>query len=279
MIEMPEAMTIAKQMNATLIGKKISKFSRGNLTHKFLWLNRSDEEYKNVLPGLVVTGASSYGRSMYLFLGDYMLWWSDTGGKLLYHEPGQGLPKKYHLRWEFSDDSTLTFAMQMWGGVKLLDKTEFEIIPKEETGLPPLHPEFTLERFDQMLDEYPEKTSKGIKGFLVATGYVMSNHIQGLGNAIVQDILYNADLSPKRKTDDINPDKREKLYMAIQDTIEEAIEKGGRYDEVDLFGNNGAYIRLMDSKTAGLPCRRCGTGIQKISYLGGACYLCPSCQP
>jgi formamidopyrimidine-DNA glycosylase len=278
MIEMPEATTIAKQMNQTLNGKTISKFGRGNKTHKFLWLNRPDEEYEAILPGLTVTGASCFGRSIYLHLGDHMLWWSDTGGKLLYHEPGDKLPKNYHLGWEFEDGSTLTFAMQMWGGVKLLDKSEFGEKPNDETGVEPLSPEFTLERFNEMLDEYPEKTSKGIKGFLVATGFVTPNHIAGLGNAIVQDILFHAKLSPKRKTMDITSQERQKLFEAINTTIAEAIKLGGRYDEIDHFGNKGGYIRLMDSKTVDTPCIHCGTAIQKISYLGGACYLCPNCQ-
>jgi len=278
MIEMPEATTIARQMNQTLTGKIISKFERGNKTHKFLWLNRPDEEYETILPGLTVTGASSFGRSIYLYLGDYLLWWSDTGGKLLYHEPGDKLPKNYHLGWDFEDGSTLTFAMQMWGGVKLLDKSEFEEKPNDETGVEPLSSAFTLAKFNEMLDEYPEKTSKGIKGFLVATGYAIPNHIAGLGNAIVQDILFQAGISPKRKNMDIHPEEREKLFEAINSTIAEAIQFGGRYDEVDHFGNKGGYIRLMDSKTTDTPCIRCGTDIQKISYLGGACYLCPNCQ-
>ncbi len=278
MIEMPEATTIAKQMNAELVGKTIASFGRGNKTHKFLWLNRPDEEYAAILPGLRVTSASSFGRSIYLNLGDHMLWWSDAGGKLLYHAPGDKLPKNYHLGWEFTDGSALTFALQMWGGVKLLDKSEFGEIPNEEIGTPPLSPEFTLERFDEMLDAYPEKTSKGIKGFLVATGYAIPDPIHGLGNAIVQDILFNAKLSPKRKTPDIAPEERQRLYDAIQSTIAEAIELGGRYDEVDLYGQKGRYVRLMDSKTNGTPCPNCGTDIQKISYLGGACYLCPQCQ-
>ncbi|MBL6980018.1 MAG: hypothetical protein ISR58_02395 [Anaerolineales bacterium] len=49
-------------------------------------------------------------------------------------------------------------------------------------------------------------------------------------------------------------------------------------DEVDLYGQKGGYIRLMDSKTKDTPCPNCGTDIQKISYLGGACYLCVECQ-
>jgi len=278
MIEMPEATTIAKQMHVELIGKAISQFGRGNKTHKFLWLNRSDEEFAAIFPGLRVTGASSFGRSIYLHLGDHMLWWSDAGGKLLYHAPGDKLPKNFHLSWKFTDGSALTFALQMWGAVKLLDKSEFDERPNEESGVPPLSPEFTLERFSEMLDEYPEKISKGIKGFLVATGYSIPNHIQGLGNAIVQDILFNARLSPKRKTPDINPSERSILFDSIQNTLTEAIELGGRYDEVDLYGQKGGYIRLMDSKTKGTTCPNCGTDIQKISYLGGACYLCPQCQ-
>lgn len=279
MIEMPEATILARQMNSELAGKTITRFARSTQTHKFLWLNRPDEEYEAILPGKTITGASSYGRSVYLYLGqENMLWWGDAGGKILYHVPGEALPAKHHLNWEFNDGSHLTYALQMWGAVKLLDATEFNERPHEETGVPPLHPGFTFERFNAMLDEYPEKTSKGIKGFLVATGYVMPNHISGLGNAIVQDILFHARLSPKRKTPEITPEERRLLYEAIQATIAQAIELGGRYDEYDLYGNPGGYVRLMDSKTVGAPCPNCGTGIQKISYLGGACYLCPTCQ-
>ena len=166
----------------------------------------------------------------------------------------------------------------MWGAVRLLDNSQFSERPNEEAGTPPLDPAFTFERFNEMLDEYPEKTSKGIKGFLVATGYVTPNCINGLGNAIAQDILYHARLSPKRKTKNISPDERRVLYDAINFTVADAIELGGRYDEVDLYGQKGGYIRLMDSKSAKTPCPNCGAEIQKIAYLGGACYLCSQCQ-
>lgn len=278
MIEMPEATTIARQMNQTLSGKTVARFRRGNKTHKFLWLNRPDEEFEIILPGLNVRGASNFGRSIYINLGDYMLWWSDTGGKLLFHKPGENFPKNYHLGWEFDDESKLSFAMQMWGSVKLLEKSEFSEKPNNETGVEPLSSEFTFEFFDQILNSYPEKTSKGIKGFLVATGYVTPDHIAGLGNAIVQDILFNAKLNPKRKIMGIHQEERYLLFEQINSTIAEATRLGGRYDEVDHFGNKGQYIRLMDSKTKDTPCIICGKDIKKISYLGGACYICPNCQ-
>jgi formamidopyrimidine-DNA glycosylase len=278
MIEMPEATTIAGQMQQTLTGKTVARFARGPLTHKFLWLSRPDEEYQSLLPGLTVTGADSFGRSIYLRLGKYMLWWGDTGGKILHHAPGAVLPKKYHLLWEFADGSSLTFAMEMWGYVKLLDRSQFKERPKDESGAQPLSPEFTVEALSRMMDAYPEKTAKGVKGLLVATGHLLKDHINGLGNAYVQDILFRAGIDPRRKVMDIDAEERRNLFDAIQSTIALATELGGREDESDLFNQPGRYVRLMDSRTAGQPCPNCRKPIQKITYLGGACYLCPKCQ-
>jgi formamidopyrimidine-DNA glycosylase len=278
MIEMPEATTLARQMNETLTGRTITRFARGPLNHKFLWLSRPDEEYQAMLPGRTVTGADSFGRSIYLRMGDLMHWWGDTGGRILFHAAGEPLPKKYHLLWEFSDGSSLTFAMEMWGYVKLLDRSQFDLRPHAESGTQPLSPEFTLEALNRMMDAYPEKTAKGVKGLLVATGHLLKDHINGLGNAYVQDILFRAGSDPRRKVMNINPEERHNLFDAIQSTMALATELGGRDDECDLFGRPGQYLRLMDKRTAGLPCPNCRTPIQKIAYLGGACYLCPKCQ-
>ena len=56
------------------------------------------------------------------------------------------------------------------------------------------------------------------------------------------------------------------------------IAVSGDMDERDLYDHPGGYTRLMSNQTVGKPCRNCGTAIQKISYLGGACYICPTCQ-
>ena len=95
MIEMPEALTIAHQMDETLTGKTISHFARGALVHKFLWLSKPAEEYDTFLAGKPVTGAKSYGRSIYLYVGDtHLLWFGELGGRILYHSAGQPLPAK-----------------------------------------------------------------------------------------------------------------------------------------------------------------------------------------
>ncbi|MEW6173532.1 MAG: hypothetical protein AB1510_10800 [Bacillota bacterium] len=68
------------------------------------------------------------------------------------------------------------------------------------------------------------------------------------------------------------------MYHAIRETVREVIEKGGRYDEYDLYNNPGGYVRIMDKRSVGLPCPECGGQIEKMQYLGGTCYFCPGCQ-
>ena len=99
-----------------------------------------------------------------------------------------------------------------------------------------------------------------------------------MGNGCLQDILFRARLHPRRKVVDIADDEQRALYDAIKRTLNQMIDLGGRSSEVDLYGNKGGYVRILDSKTKGTPCPECGTTIEKIQYLGGACYFCPTCQ-
>jgi formamidopyrimidine-DNA glycosylase len=102
--------------------------------------------------------------------------------------------------------------------------------------------------------------------------------IPGLGNSIAQDIMYTARLHPKHPIDDLDLNQRQVLFDAIQDTLQAIIQNGGRYDEYDLYGMPGKYVRTMDKNTVGRPCPSCGGTVKKIQYLGGACYFCPTCQ-
>lgn len=274
MIEMPEAQTIAQQMDQTLTDKTFQHFERGLLVHKFLWLNKPAEEYDAFLAGKQVTGARSHGRSIFLFVGEaHLLCFAELGGRIVYHQRGEELPVKYHLRWDFTDGTQMTFNMQMWGFVGLLGKSELSSQPYANAGIAPLSDGFTIECFLKLLEEYPEKAKKGIKGFLVT-----SKHVNGIGNGYLQDILFRAKVHPARKIPTLTTGDRSNLYTAIQETMAQAIKLGGRDDEHDLFDRPGGYTRLMSNQTAGKACLECGTTIEKISYLGGACYLCPHCQ-
>ena len=120
------------------------------------------------------------------------------------------------------------------------------------------------------------KIPKGLGG--VEFSFSLMYHL--FGDEIIDKFTLNpAKIHPKRLVADIDDiEESRKLYDAIKETMEQAIELGGRYDERDLYNNPGRYIRILDSKTRGKPCPECGTPIEKIQYLGGASYFCSSCQ-
>jgi formamidopyrimidine-DNA glycosylase len=137
----------------------------------------------------------------------------------------------------------------------------------------PVDPAFTFEYFTGLIDSLLAGEKRSVKALLT-----QEQLIPGLGNAIAQDIQFRAGLHPKHPITDLSSGQRRSLYDAILSTVQQAIVKGGRNDETDLYGRPGGYVRLMDSRAAGRPCPTCGTPVEKIQYLGGACYFCPHCQ-
>jgi len=275
MFELPEYVILARQINDTLRGKVVLRGALGNKPHKFVWYNRTHEEFARLTIGKQVGEAHSRGRWMFVPLEPgYVLVLGECGGQVLYHAPGAGAPDSYHLLLAFEDGSSLTVMTQMWGAMELFEKgLEWERQYVKGMRPTPIDPEFTVEYFSGLIDGLLSGEKRSVKGLLT-----QDQLIPGLGNAIAQDIMFRARLSPRRPLGDLSAEQRQALYQAIGTTVQEVIDRGGRCDEVDLFGAPGGYVRLMDKNSAGKPCPACGTTVEKSQYLGGACYFCPSCQ-
>ncbi len=275
MFELPEYLTLAGQMNETLTGKTVRKGSLGNSPHKFVWYNRSHPEFQGLSQGKTVGEARVKGRWLFLpFEPGYVLVLGECGGKVLYHPGGSPLPQKYHLLVEFSDGSALSVFTQMWGAMELYaagEEQERQYIKGMRPS--PVDPTFTQEYLDALVIELSAVEKRSAKGLLT-----QDQIIPGLGNAIAQDILFVAKLHPRHPINQLSARQTFDLYSSIRRLVSEVTACGGRYDEVDLYGHPGGYVRLMDKNSAGKPCPVCGTVIEKMQYLGGACYFCPNCQ-
>jgi formamidopyrimidine-DNA glycosylase len=275
MFELPELINLSRQFNDTLLGKTIRTGSLGNSPHKFVWYNRSETEFMQLAQAKQVGHTRARGRWLFTPLDPgYVLVLGELGGKILFHAPGTKLPAKYHMHLEFEDGSLLTVAIQMWGAIELYEtgkEQERQYIQGMRAA--PLDAEFTLDYFSGLINALIPGEKRSVKGLLT-----QEQLIPGLGNSIAQDILFNARLHPRHPIDQLTVTQTNDLYKAILETVNTAIAAGGRNDEVDLYGKPGGYVRLMDSKSAGKPCPQCGTTIEKMQYLGGACYFCPKCQ-
>jgi formamidopyrimidine-DNA glycosylase len=274
MFELPEFVTLACQLNESVAGKTVRCGSLGNSPHKFVWYNRTRDEFAVLTAGKTVGEARARGKWLYLPLEPgYLLLFGECGGKILYHPGGSKLPDKYHLWLDFTDGSSLTALTQMWGAMELYEQgQEEERQYIKGMRVTPVESGFTPVYFSELIDSLAGE-KRSAKALLT-----QEQLIPGLGNALAQDILFRAYLHPRHPINDLNQDQRLALHSAIVSTVDEVMARGGRYDEVDLYNRPGGYVRLMDSKAAGRPCPNCGTAIEKIQYLGGACYFCPYCQ-
>jgi len=275
MFELPEVVTLASQINVALQGKTVRSGSLGNKPHKFVWYNRSHEEFARLTAGKRVGQAYVRGRWLFVPLEPgYILLLGECGGKMLYHAPGASLPSTYHLHLAFDDGSALTLMTAMWGAMELYEAGKEQERPYVKGMRPtPTESEFTFDYFSALIDGLLTGEKRSVKGLLT-----QEQLIPGLGNAIAQDILFRARLHPKHPLSGLDAGQRRALYDAILTTVRDVIDLGGRYDETDLYGNPGRYVRKMDKEAAGRPCPECGTTVGKIQYLGGACYVCSTCQ-
>ena len=275
MFELPEYANLARQFNKTLLGKTIQDGSLGNSPHKFVWYNRSPQEFASLVKGKTIGETIAKGRWLFVPLEPgYILLFGECGGKILFHSSGSKLPQKYHLHLGFTDGSLLTATTQMWGAMELYKQgNELQREYIKDMRPTPGDPEFTYAYFNDLVINSAAEKKRSVKGLLT-----QEQLIPGLGNAIAQDIMFKSGLHPRHALSEIDEIQIKKLYESIMETVDEVTAQGGRYDEFDLFGHKGGYVRLMDKNALQRPCPQCGGEIQKIQYLGGACYLCPNCQ-
>jgi len=273
MFELPEYITLANQINISLYGKKISEGSLGNSPHKFVWYNRTPQEFAELMRGKTIGRAYVRGRWLFMPIEPaYVLVLGECGGKILCHRTVHEVPKKYHLLVFFDDGTALSAMTQMWGAMELYkqgDELKRQYI--RDMRPTPVDPEFTYRYFADLIDESKHAEKRSIKGLLT-----QDQLIPGLGNAIAQDIMYNARLHPKYPVGDLDEEGKRRLFDSIQTTLKDVIGKGGRDDEYNLYGEKGGYRRILSKETEN--CMACGSKVEKIQYLGGATYYCPKCQ-
>ncbi|MGH2470889.1 MAG: Fpg/Nei family DNA glycosylase [Candidatus Limnocylindria bacterium] len=120
--------------------------------------------------------------------------------------------------------------------------------------------------------EHARATRRELRSLLMDQGFVA-----GIGNAYADEILWEAQLHPKRRVGTLSTDEMSRLYRAFVDVL----ARGVREVEAGLPPELGTKIRghMKVRGRKAKPCPRCGTPIVKTRQGLDDMYLCPRCQP
>ena len=111
-----------------------------------------------------------------------------------------------------------------------------------------------------------------IKG-IITRGRVIS----GIGNAYVDEILWDAEIYPFRKKRDLSDDDLQRILDSSARVIREAVGQVREAMGEDIHRKRRDFLKVHNR--GGEPCPRCGTTISQITANQRITSYCRTCQP
>ena len=195
-------------------------------------------------------------------------------GKFVSLTVDEKLPPYAHVIFHLDDDRRLVYCdMRQFGRMGIFKDLlhppkELQILAPE-----PLSDDFTEQYFVETL----ARSRRPLKQLLLDQTRVL-----GLGNIYASEALFLARVNPLKASNKLSKPRARKLYQAVRDTLQEAIDAGSTL-RIDMEDGNGSYFEAPERfwrvyERAGEPCVRCGTKIRRVVQGGRSTYYCPKCQ-
>jgi len=271
MPELPEAETIARQLQDRLAGRALAEVVslRGDV------VCGDHPNLGRVLPGRRVERVWRRAKRVVIDLdgGLRLIVRLGMSGRLGVEPADAPVQEHTHVR----------VAVQGTGGeLRFIDPRRFGGIacvtrdgPRDRAewsrvGIEPL--EATAAEFRKALNR-----RRQIKALLMDQSV-----IAGLGNIYCDESLHKAGVHPLTIAARLNRETLERLIRAIKTTLRRAIRFNGStlMDYRDAQGREGSFQRQHKVyQREKEPCRACGTPIRRIFAAGRSTFFCPACQP
>ena len=214
-------------------------------------------------------------RGKYLifdFGGIFQLVHLGMSGSLRFVKPHEPASVHDHLDWVFSSNITLRLRdPRRFGAVLLTPDPAFHPL-LSHLGPEPLDTAFT----GATLYAASRGRKTAVKNLIMDSRMVV-----GVGNIYASESLFRAGIRPGRAAGRLTRPDCERLASAIKTTLQNAVDAGGSSlrDYVSSDGKLGYFqLRTKVYDRAGLPCKICGTPIQRRVLGQRSTFYCPACQ-
>ncbi len=274
MPELPEVETIARGLRTALQGRRIIgvRLDKTDFIDEPATIERQ-------IPGARITAVRRHGKFLLLDLESSngnphhssLLIHLGMTGRLVTCDPAEPIPKHTHVFFFLDDGRELRYTdVRRFGRMGLL-QTMSQQKSLDSLGLDPL--EASEDRFIALLKDRRAR----IKALL------LDQHVlRGIGNIYADESLWRARIHPTRLGARLATDDVRRLYRAVRDVLNEAIQLRGSSiaDYVDAEGNLGGFQRRHRVyRRDGKKCFRCRSTIRRMIVAGRSSHFCPRCQP
>lgn len=270
MPELPEAETIARELDGALRGANVTSVHvvRRDVVHG------DPRPLSRVIRGRRVVRTYRRAKRVIVLLEPpaELVFHLGMSGRLTVEAASARPAPHTHVRLGIGDGTReLRFRdPRRFGGVWCLAGND-RAIGRRLGLLGPEPLELTPRAFIKLLDR-----KRQIKALLLD-----QTMLAGLGNIYCDEALFDARVHPLTRAFDLSESDRRGLLRAIKRTLRKAIEFRGTtlvdYRQPD--GSEGSfrkYHRVYQRE--GEPCRRCRTPIERILVAGRSTFVCPNCQ-
>lgn len=154
--------------------------------------------------------------------------------------------------------------------IEILDQGQLEQQPfLQRVGPDVLDETLTVEQVKARLLS-PKFRRRQFSGLLLDQAF-----LAGLGNYLRVEILWEAELAPQHRAEDLSEDRAERLASALLAIPRLSYQTRGQGDENK---HHGAVFSFRVFHRAGEPCERCGGIIERTNLSSRPFYWCPRCQ-
>jgi formamidopyrimidine-DNA glycosylase len=247
MPELPEAERARRQIERAL-GREIVAVDDADT---YVCRPHAPGEIAAALTGHRLTAAHRRGKFMWVETDDGG---PDLGlhlgmaGRIAIDEPPAG-------RWD-------RFALEFAGGGRLA------LHDRRRLGRAVIEPDFTHVGPDAGEVSRREFRARIGRGNAPVKARLLDQHaIAGVGNLLADEILWQAGVSPRRRTGSLSEDELDELRRATRRAIRNAIRRGGAHTG-----------ELNPERRPDGRCPRCGTELSRATIGGRTTYWCPRDQ-
>ena len=261
MPELPDVELFKRYVDSTALYQTIADIE---VKYAGLLDGISASRFRESLKGTRFRDTARHGK--HLFIGNdngqwVMLHFGMTGF-LKYYKSPEKEPAHNRLLFKFDNDYHLTYDCRRKLGRISLTLAPETFVHNEELGPDALLGELDADRFAGLL----HKSRAMIKSFLMN-----QRHIAGIGNIYSDEILFQAGIHPKVKSNQVNHDRAKKIHGAMNRVLKKAIATGANPDRFPS-------TFIIPHRREGEDCPQCNGKIKKATIAGRTGYFCPRCQ-